>query len=609
MKEATKRGFTLGYSIILIVLAAAFAFMSIMPAISLDPNRYNFPKEIYNGRFTKNMKAPEEIGVGFKTVIDIVTNWNDMMTVLVVQGDEAAIQEKKEDIVEMVAKGYSEDTIKKEQDKLSEMQTDFYEYLDKLSEDDIERIEDRLQNDETFINLIGAVYGISGAFASDTEDVIENSSKLGLDILDITVMVLGIILFLCLIGTAMIFPVIIIIKFIVFLIKSLIHIANDSDKAIDNRMDKFPFTSYTATMLMFCMMYSLVSTGVGIGMAIKGALAILLAVCLLRAVKTILFADKGRVQIIVKQAITLVSIFAAVMLLLNFIGVDLINEFDDVIVDMSLTQYDAEYEELVESGRNEGAVKSEVEKTVSAANGKNTAIVVTISILGAMLIVIAVINAIERFGNKKMKLKTGELVPYKAMVVLSVFLLVLAIVPTVLAVDSEKARDEAFEAGQFKIWYTEYQEEDTKAYIEYEGMINLADNAEDMLDDLYDELEDADDDEEAEEIEKFIEYYETRITFINEEIDEIEARAKRPTNCIIFAVIFLIAEYAYLITSKVMEKCKKKAKKVNEAPVEEAPVEEAPAEEAPVEEAPVEEAPVEEAPAEEAPVEEAPVEE
>ena len=564
MKEATKKKLTLGYSIALIVLAAVFTVMSVMPAISINPNKYVFPKEYATGRYTSKMNAPEEIGVGFSTVIDIATNWNDMMTVLVVQGDEAAIQAKKDKIAEMKSKNYSDETIREEQDKLAEMQADFNKYLDKLSEEDVKRIEDKLQNDDTFINLIGAVYGISGAFASDTEEAIENSSKLGIDTLDITVMILGIILFLCLVGTAMVFPIIVIIKFIVFLVKSLVNLKKDDDKAIDDRMDKFPFTAYTAMMLMFCMMYSLVATGVGIGLAIKGALVVLVIVCLLRAVKTILFADKGRVQIIVKQAISLVSVFAAIMLLFNFIGVDLINEFGDVIATMSAKQYIAESEALIDAGTNADSVKKLAEEAVSSSNGMNTAIIVTVSIVGAMLIVVAVINAIERFGNKKMKLKTGELVPYKAMVVLSVFLLVLAIVPTVFAVDSADARDEAFEAGQFKVWYDEYQEEGTKANINYELLVGFAEKGEEELEELRDDLKSADE-AKAEMIEKQIEYGEKLVNAANDEIKAIETRATRPTTCIIFAVVFLIAEYAYLIVPKVLAKNKKE----DEAPATE----------------------------------------
>ena len=191
-----------------------------MPAISINPNKYVFPKEYATGRFTSKMDVPEEIGVGFSTVIDIATNWSDMIAVLGIQGDEAAIEKQKDKIADM--KDYSEDTIKKEKEELAEMQADFAKYLDKFTEEDFDRIEDKLQNDDTFINLIGAVYGISGAFASDTEEAIENSSKLGIDTLDITVMILGIILFLCLVGTAMVFPIIVIIKFIVFLVKSLV---------------------------------------------------------------------------------------------------------------------------------------------------------------------------------------------------------------------------------------------------------------------------------------------------------------------------------------------------------------------------------------------------
>ena len=517
MNEATKRKITLGYSIALIILAAIFTFVTILPVVTFKANEVKYGKEYYSGTFTSNMDMPDELELGLISVIDFIRHFSDAQTVARVQAGNETVEE-----------------------------------------DERARLAEKLDEDKSFANSVLLFYAFGGLVDDgESEDSTSlETSKLGTDTLPLTMTILGVIFLICLIGVGFVFPIIIIIKFIIFLIKSLKHIKDDSDTDVDNRMDKFSFTAYTAMMVMFYMLYALVSRGVGMGLAIKGAMIVFIVVCALRAVKAIIFAGQDRTLVIIKQAITAVSIVAVVLLMFNFIGVDLINELDDVVVDMSQKQYLAELDKLADSDMEAHQITDAAQKAVASSNAVNTSIIVTVALSGAIMIVAAAGNSVERFANKKGKTKTGELVPYKAMVVLSVFLLIIAIVPTVFAVGSEEARDEAFEAGQFKVWYTEYQEEGTKLNIEYEFAKEFKEVGDEELAELREELKTAEG-EKAEQIAQQIEDGEKMLAEADEIIGEIEARAKRPTTCIILTVIFLIAEYAYLIVPKILMKNKK----------------------------------------------------
>ena len=564
MNEGNKKLITKLYSVAIIILAAVFTVLSVMPVMVFDIDEFNFDMGYRDGRFTSKTEQIEDAEIGLITVVDAVKNWDDLITVMNIQILDQSIEGQENFIKELENKSYDEEYIAGEVQELNEMIADRDVALSKLTEDDIKRIEDKIMNDDSFNNVIGDIYGIIGAFGKGAGAMVESSSDLGTDILRITEMVLGIIILVSLIGVSLVFPIIVVIKFIVFLIKSLAHLKDDDVSAVDARSDKFPFTTFAAMMLMFHMLYALVSTGVKIGIAVNGAVAVLLVVCILRAIRNILF-EENKSAVVIKQAITVVSIIAAALLLVNFIGIDLINEYDDVISVMSLEQYDAELEALKDSGLEDYQMERAAEDAVSKSNGINTAIIVSLTLLGAMLIVVALINGVERFAEKKMKLKTGELVPYKAMIVLGAFLLALAIVPTVFAVDSKDALDEARKAGQFKVWYAEYKEEGTAANLNYELLKATAEDGDEAVADLRDKLNGASG-EEAEKLERELKVAEHNLATVKERVDDIEARATRPTVCIITAVVFLISEIAYLVvTKKTAPKAKDKKEETEEA--------------------------------------------
>ena len=509
MNQQSKTRLTKLYSILLILLAAALTVVSVMPVVTFKTADTVFPMEYYTGSFTVTMDTPEDIGLGLKAIVDVVRHFTDMQSLISSQAGNKLLDEEERD-----------------------------------------RLAHKLDEDESFANSVLLFYAFGGLMEEEDSSDDLDTGALGTGKLRVAKNILGVILILSLIGTGLVFPIIIAIKFIAFLTRSLKHLKDDTAEDVDTRMDKFVFTSYTATMLMFYMLYALVAKGVGMGMAIRSAILIFLAVCLLRAIKTMLFTDKKDwVAMLIKQAITVVSIVALATLLVNFIGVGLINELDDVVVDMSQKQYLAELDELWATDTDDYKLIKFAQKAVSTSNGVNTAIFVTLGLTGALIMLAGLGNAVERFSNRKGKTKTGKLIEYKAMIVLAVILLVIGLTPMLVATTSAEARDEAYENGTFKIWYTEYQTEGTLLNLRYELLNEFKEAAEEELAELYEERKSASE-EKLEEIEDEIEIGEEMLGEANAQIAKIEARAKRPVNCLLAAIAFLLAECAYLLVPK-----------------------------------------------------------
>ncbi len=659
MNEKTKKQISKGYSIALIVLAAIFTIFSVMPAIVIDTNEFEYA-EIYNtGRYTSKANKVNEINVGFGTVFTALTNWGDVSHVFSVQtlDDEIAIQkgvlesaeesleeyvddlrdslannydlsdptqlENYQKAVEKLQKGEAVNSthqnyitaVDKAKLNLAEKQEKLQEKLDALTDEDKERLEDKLQNDENFLEVIGTVYAFMGYVADDVADAFEGDNAVGTNPLPGFVSVLGIIVLLALIVVAIVYPIIVIIMFVVKLIQFLMHMKDEDDAdAAEKRMDKFPFSGYAATITILFMLFALLASGgVSMGAGVVGAIVIWVISNALRAAKKILYADEDRVLVIVKQALTIVSVIAIAVLLVNFSGIDLIGHLDDSMVDISRAYHTTRIEELANSGVNAGSIYTMAREDVSSANMKNTGIVLGISVIGIVLISSALISVIERFGHKTMKLKNGTRAAYKAMPVMAILLLVLAILPTTLGVKTIEDRNEAYKEGKFKVCYNEFEIDGSAANIKYELLKASHETGVEFVDELKEDVKDADG-ELADKLKEELEDAEFKLESLEDEIKDMEAQSSRCTVCIAMAVIFVVAEFAYMFAPKFVPAGKKKEENEAEeaAPAEEAPAavaEEAVAEEAVAEEAVVEEAVAEEAVAEEVVAEEAPEEE
>lgn len=644
MKENTKKQISRGYSIALIVLAAIFTIFSILPAIVIDTNKFRYSEIYYVGRYTSQANQVNEINVGFGTVFTAVTNWKYISHVMSVQtlddtliaqkgileGAEKSLEGYVEDLVESLANNYdlSDPTqlenyqkaleklqkgeavnsthqnyitaVDKAKLNITETQAKIDEKLAALTDEDKEILADKLKNDEKFLEVLGTVYAFLGYVADDVADAFTGDQAVGTNPLPGFVSFLGIIILIALIGAAIVYPVIVIIFFIVKLIQFLTHMKEDDADAAEKRMDKFPFSGYAATITILFMLFALLASGgVSMGAGVVGAIVIWVISNAIRAAKKILFAEEDRLLVIVKQAITVVSVIAIAVLLVNFSGIDLIGHLDDSMVDISRAYHVTRLEQLADSGvSNSTSIYEIARDDVSKANLKNTGIVLGISVIGMILISSALISTIERFGHKTVKLKNGTRASYKAMPVMAIFLLVLAILPMTLGAKTIEQRNEAFENGKFRVCYNEFEIDGSAAKVEYELLKASHETGVEFVAELKEEVKAADG-ELADELKEELEDAEFKLASLEDEIKDMEAQASRCTVCIAMAVIFVIAEFAYLSAPKFVPVGAKKEETVSEA----APAAEAVAEEAPVAEEAhaVEEAPAaEEAPAEEA---------
>jgi len=557
MSEKAKKQVSLFYSILLIILAISFTVVSFLPVVVVNTSDMNYPEVFYNGRYTNNIDAPDEISFGMNTVLDFLTDFSDVVTVIGVQSLDSIIKVQQEHVDEIrYNESYSTTSIDRAIKKLADLKDKRDDILDELTDEDVSIIKDKLQYDEDFIDIIAAFYGLIGSIITDSADaesiIVAAGSDydMGLDILPIIMLFMQLLSFLMLIGCALVFPIIIVIHCIVLAVKTFKHLNYADAAEIDKRMDKFPFTGYTSFMVILFVLYALTAPGASMGGAVIGAIVIFLIACLLRAVKTVLFADKSNiVPIVVKQAISAVSIVATAILLANFIGLNLIGELDQAVVPMTETQFFAEVDKYADSGMGVYSVMTAAKEEVLLSNVINAIVVAMLGLFGSIMIVAALGNSTERLANKKGKNARGALVEYKAMVALAVILLIFAIVPTVFAANSADALEEAYSKGQFKIWYNEHEERGTEAYTEYNLLIEYKEAAEEELIELEEELASADGDK-AEELAEKVDDAKHTLKMINNEIKDIEAKPTRPVVCIVMAALFFVSELAYLLVPK-----------------------------------------------------------
>ncbi|MBQ7384683.1 MAG: hypothetical protein IJV72_07845 [Clostridia bacterium] len=651
MNGITKKQISKGYSIALIVLAAIFTIFSILPAVVIDTHKFRYADIYYTGRYTGSANKVNEINVGFGTVFNAVKHWDDISHVFSVQTLDDAIvaqteivanaelaladyvadyienlalnsdlsdpatYEEYQKLLEKLHKGEPVNSthqsyitaVDNAKLKLAENVAERDEKLASLTEEDKERLADKLQNDEGFLEVIGTVYAFMGYVADDVSDAFTGDNAIGTNPLPGFVSLIGIIVLIALIGVAIVYPIVVIIMFIVKLIQFLMHMKDEDDAdAAEKRMEKFPFSGYAATITILFMLFALLASGgISMGAGVVGAIVVWVLSNALRTAKKIYFAKEDRLLIIVKQALTVVSVIAVAVLLVNFSGIDLIGHLDDSMESISRSYYDTRVEQLAESAASSGVSAMSIYETarddVSGANTKNTLMVLAISVIGVCLIASTLINVIERFGYKGTK----------AMTAMAIVLLVIAILPATFGVKTLEERSDAYKEGKFKVCYSEFEIDGSAAQTKYELLKATHEKGVEVVADLKEEVKDADG-ELADKLKEELDDAEFELASLEDEIKDMEAQASRCTVCIVMAVIFVVAEFAYMFAPKFVPVGKKEEEAAEaEAPVEEAPAavaEEAVAEEVVAEEVVAEEAPAE-AVAEEAVVEEAPAEE
>lgn len=341
-------------------------------------------------------------------------------------------------------------------------------------------------------------------------------------------------------GMAWMMPIYILIKYFSFLVKNLKGIESECDEVFESRIDIVSFL--TNTTIAFLGLYMVSSIGIRnlqMGIAIWGALILYILVSLLRCARLVLLTDENRKIVLVKQVISIVTIIAVIILLLNFSGLDIIRTFQDEIENMTLLHYLGVLEETGSASNAEDA---------TATTNILYAIAISIVVYLSMIMLVAVMNnGIERTAG--MKARRGELVPYRPMIKTAVFILAVAMIPLFITVDSEEKIEEAYETGHFKIWYTEYKEEGTIENLRYEAFTEYIEECNEEIEKLKEELTVADG-EKADELSVQIKQAESDVQAVRRQLREIENKPTRISISLIAAIILLLSEIAYAVVLK-----------------------------------------------------------
>ena len=605
MREQSKKRLVKWYNVVLLLLAAVFTVTSFLPVVVLDANRTEYPELFYEARYTSHMTPVGEIELGYGTVFSLVTNFSDFITLVTIQSNEGYVNNSSERLQELRDEEASEEEIEDFLEDVAETRKTLEEDLEALTEADHERIIDKVKNDDGFRSLVSAVYFFAASATSDEDgDVIEESATAyGINPMPLLGTILFAALTIGLIGIALIYPIILVFKLIAQIIHYLKHLKDDDLTVIERRMERFPISGYCGAFISMLVLFMLFAPdGITVGAGVVSCIIVWLVGNVFRAVKHIVLDEPNKPLALGKQAMAVVTIVAALIMLVNFSGLNLVSDLEDAIPSMSGAHYAQKLDTLDGDYASASELSDAAESAVTLANMINTAVVLLVALGGIGLMIGTVVSSVERMGYKLQKLRNGEREPYKAMRGLAITLLVFTLLPILLfSAGSEEALEDAYADGNFKVWHEAYLEKGTPENVEYRLLVETRD-------DLEDAVEDMDEDDEAYEPATQL------LASLEDQIDDIEAKSSRGIISVVMTVIMLIAEFLYHFMPKFFPAGKKEEpvpvatgteESFEPAPAEEIPAE-VPAEEIPAE-APAEEAPAEEIPAE-APVEEAPAE-
>lgn len=553
MKEKIKSIMSKWYSLVLLVLAVALTIFSFTPIIQINTDEFGYSKMFEEGRYTSKMKYNPEVNLGINTFFDIISDAEDFVFVVKVQNMEDDIKR-----LEKKLKEYEDDEIKTEtqidlETELEEIKIKHEKLLSDFGDQGEERVLNKLDEDEKFRDAIGVLYAFMGCVENGFNSPEGVPSGYEVDGLSIMRLAFMFSLVPTMIIVIVVFIFVLIIKSIIKIVQYIKGMKNKKYEELNEKMEKFPFVGYSITMTVFVALLAfLAPRGVSLGVAIIASLVILGIFTLIQLAKELLAEEKELVNIIVKRAISLVSVIVGAIFICNFIGVGLLNELEDVIVEISNKQFVVELEKLLETGQEYKTCEKAAYAIVADSNAIKIAIFFVVSAFGTILGLVALIRSIARLRNKEIKF--GKLkTKLKAMPVIAILVLIVSIAPTYISADTKEEIDTAYEAGQLKVWYDEYKEEGSSANIDYELLKGFQEKSIEDIDDLKAKVKNASEEEKEQLLEK-IEKAETDLLKIRRTIKAIEVRAVRPTTCIVASVILVISEFAYLIVPKILNK-------------------------------------------------------
>ncbi|MBQ1232852.1 MAG: hypothetical protein IIX86_04895 [Clostridia bacterium] len=350
---------------------------------------------------------------------------------------------------------------------------------------------------------------------------------------------------------SLIFPMIILITFVVKLIQFFVYLKKDDVEKLISHAEGFPFVAFPIAIFLPLLVERFLggtyAISVGNGMivvCIAAAIAILL-----RAVKSAVCAGNDRVGVIVKQSLTLVSICAILVMLANFSAPQLYSYFAGNY-ETFLNAYQGA---LLQQG------KADPSSTAAAATIIFRWVSYALTVFGTVFCFATLAPMIERLEYKTPKRK--KVMESKSLLTMVIILLVVAVVPVALNAPDKQAQAESYEQGIFKTCYTAYLVDGSSEKAEYDALQTACNAKKTQIETLQTQLVSAQG-EQADALRKEIAKAEFEIKGVERDLERMETAQTKATLCLAMAILILVLEIAYILVHKLV--CVKQAP-LNEA--------------------------------------------
>ncbi len=535
MKEKILKMLPLIESILLVVIALLMVISSFMSAVKLNTEDYSI-ESFTEGSLTSDIPVGE-VKVGTFVLFDMLFNMEEFNYVVKVQSIEAELRRVDENIAK--SEMYNPESLIKER---NELQKELADVKADFDDESMEKL-DELLYDDGFINALAVRFMLSDILTNMLSNISEPPVAFSLMAIFFVIMLVGVV-------ALSVVAVIGFVKKLTYFIKTI------KSPSAESAEELAPKKAGVVVPVFMIALLGVTKVFIG-GTAVLGAGAIFgLILCLacyaIRIANRVLFTNEsGKVKLVAKSVMSLLSAILVLVFMLNLFALDIVGSLFD-----SKDGFVANY---VISNPSKGAL----DEAESIFGGK-VWIAVVVGVVLFIVSLIALASCVERFGMKLNKAKDGTKKPYKACLVLSIFMIVLAIVNCFFGVGTVEARDDAAADGSVKILWDSYKIEGTEEYIKYEALVDGIEAEEKLLDEFKKELKDADDDDAKKFLENSIIILERGIEKTEKTIDDVKTSQKlNMVVCIIISVLFIALEFTYnklpdIIESKLGDKFKKK---------------------------------------------------
>ena len=521
-----KKVLSIIYAVVLVVLATILTISTFLPALSFDIEQIDRAP----GRFTKDAMSIDEVNLGLCTAFTLLANFDDFLTVYMTENNDGYLENIDKDIDNAESIEEIEALEKEKQETKAARDA----RLEKLTEQDYERIQTKLETDADFVNLLYVIDAAAMVIGSNKTD---SSSS---DVLADMLFVLTCLFFVVVLGFALIYPIIAAIKYIIKLIGFLVGLGKKGADIADSKITKTAFSVYPTIMVACLLLLALVFgvKGVSAGVGVMTAAIVWLIACVVCGVRTVLCADKNKVRVIVKKCLYILCAVTVLTMILNFSGALMLEDLRE----NQYTMYN-EHHAALEIG---GLTSAEATDKAETANIYNRVLIFLVTAAGIAVLIVAFVVLVERLKSGSDAHRNN-----KTMLPMAIVLLIFMIVPVIFNAPTYDAKIESFEKGIFMTCHKEYLDSETATGAKYEELNDEYDLFLGLLNELKAEREDIDEDEMAA-YEELVAEGEETVANLKKQIKEIESKQQKLIRCVVMAVLFVILEIVYLLLPKII---------------------------------------------------------